>query len=389
MDVPTLETAARHGARLPERIRLTLSALLALGHGDVVGGESMLRDVIARHPDDFDANLWLGDLLFHRNPDRGRSGLEARSALERATQLAPARGAEALYHLISIAQVEHRDRDSDSLASLFLELHHQSRLAISARMHLALSTHDSSRMALMRAELSTLSTEDALRVITAALPTHTSLDALSTLLSSLNTSLRPQAERAQILLAMANLAAVRGRWTESDSLFDRATALDPIESPLVRARVLALPGLDPPRDEIGRTIGALREMHPASPAELARTELLGALLALRLGDDEPARIAVERHAVRSPRDYRERSLWLEVAARRLLTSGKPDDALALLTAPNNPPPRPPLRYLRGEVLEALHRPREALRWYDVSLQDYGGEAFVAAIARAHTRLDGR
>jgi tetratricopeptide (TPR) repeat protein len=389
MDVPTLEIAARYGARLPERIRLTLAALLALGHGDALRSETMLRDVIARHPDDFDANLWLGDLLFHRNPERGRSGLEARGALERATVLSPARGAEALYHLISIAEVEHRDHDADSLATLFLQRHHQSRLAISARTHLALSHHDSARMALTRAELSALSTEDALRVIAAALPSSSNLDGLATLLSSLDRSRRPAAERAQILLAMASLAAVRGKWNAADSLFESASAQDPNDSPLARARVFALPGLEPPRDLIERAMKALGESHPSSPAELARTDLLRAMLALRLGDDEPARLAVERHSARSAGDFRERALWLELTARRLLVTGKPDGALALLAAPNNPPTRPPLRYLRGEVLEALHRPREALAWYDVSAQDYGGEAFVAAIARAHRRLDGR
>jgi hypothetical protein len=69
--------------------------------------------------------------------------------------------------------------------------------------------------------------------------------------------------------------------------------------------------------------------------------------------------------------------------------GKPADALALLVAPDDRSPKPPLRYLRGEVLEALHRPREALGWYDVSAQDYGGEAYTAGIARAHRRLAGR
>ena len=54
-------------------------------------------------------------------------------------------------------------------------------------------------------------------------------------------------------------------------------------------------------------------------------------------------------------------------------------------------PAPPLRYLRGEVLEALHRPKEALAWYDASEQDYsyGVAWFSAAVARAHRRLDRR
>ena len=387
--MPTLEIAARYGARLPERIRVTIAALLAIGHGDVVRGESMLREVIARHPDDFDANLWLGDLLMHSNPGLGRSGVEARGPLERATILAPARGAEALYHLIAIAEVEHRSRDEDSLASLFLTLHHESRLAVVVRMQLALSRRDTARMSLARAELAELSTGDALRAVAVAVASTSNVDGAATLLGALDDPRRPSSERAQVLLAMANLAGVRGDWRGADSLFARAAVLDPVEAPLARARLLSLPALGPPRRSIGDAVRALDDTHPTSPSEIARTDLLHALLALRLGDTAAARVAAERHAARLPGDNAVHALWLEVAARRLLAVGKPADALALLAAPDDRAPKPPLRYLRGEVLEALRRPREALGWYDVSAQDYGGEAYVSGIAQAHRRLSGR
>ena len=38
-----------------------------------------------------------------------------------------------------------------------------------------------------------------------------------------------------------------------------------------------------------------------------------------------------------------------------------------------------MRYVRGEVLEALHRPAEALAWYDASGQDYSSGWYAAAI----------
>jgi predicted negative regulator of RcsB-dependent stress response len=110
------------------------------------------------------------------------------------------------------------------------------------------------------------------------------------------------------------------------------------------------------------------------------------LLALRLGDAAPAAVALSRSASSAATDYDVRSLSVEVSARRLLASGKPDEALAVLLTRGAAQPRSPLRYLRGEVLEALHRPREALAWYDVSEQDYGGEWYSAAIVRAHQRL---
>jgi hypothetical protein len=73
--------------------------------------------------------------------------------------------------------------------------------------------------------------------------------------------------------------------------------------------------------------------------------------------------------------------------RRLLAAGKTDEALAVLLSPADSKPGPQLRYLRGQVLEALHRPMEALAWYDASAQDYGAEWYAAAVARAHQRLD--
>src|SRR5215831_15889948 len=107
-DQATLEVAARHAARLPERMRLTLAAMQAVGHGDYERGRGMLADVTERHPDDFDANLWLGDLMFHRNAAHGRQRADARGPLERASVLAPARSGEALFHLIELATYEGR-----------------------------------------------------------------------------------------------------------------------------------------------------------------------------------------------------------------------------------------------------------------------------------------
>ena len=94
LDESTLELAARHAARLPERIRRTLAALQTVARGDLEHGVGMLTEVIEQHPDDFEANLWLGDLLFHENPPRGRSCVEARVPLERASVLVRARSAE-------------------------------------------------------------------------------------------------------------------------------------------------------------------------------------------------------------------------------------------------------------------------------------------------------
>ena len=122
-------------------------------------------------------------------------------------------------------------------------------------------------------------------------------------------------------------------------------------------------------------------------------EPFAAMLALRLGDTVPAAIALPRAVAAGKTDNYAGELAVELSARWLLASGKPDEALAALLAFGGSVPNPHLRHLRGEVLEALHRPKEALSWYDASEEEYGlftgAELYSAAIARAHQRLDRR
>jgi tetratricopeptide (TPR) repeat protein len=212
--------------------------------------------------------------------------------------------------------------------------------------------------------------------------------AIAELLASLDTT-RASGERAALLVVRARLAGIDGNWRAADSLFSRAVAASYEEATLEKARFLSLPSLDPP---FAMMRGALADLRaPTLTAEPTRTraELLAALLALRLGDPAPAAAALPRAAEIAATDHDIRALAAELSVRRLLGSGKAAEALAVLLAPAGLQPQPPLRYLRGQALEALGRPREALAWYDVSAQEYGGEWYADAIARAHKRLDHR
>ncbi len=394
LDQSMLQRAALHAARLPERIRVTLAALQAVGRGDFERGSAMLSEVIDRHPDDFDANFWLGDLLFHGNPPHGRSLLEARGPLERASVLAPARSAEALFHLIEIAANDGRTRDVDSLSTLYLALDHESELAPVVRTILAVTHRDTSRLALARRELGGMSARAALRVaaiVSCAVVGRATHAAIANLLASLDTP-RAATDRAALLVARAQLAGADGNWRASDSLFGRAAATSYEDATLGKGRFLSLPSLDPPPAMMRGAMADLRAPAITTRAARTRAEPLAAMLALRLGDAAPAAIALPRPVASDTTGWAgayQRALTVELAARRLLAIGKPDEALAVLLSPGGALPSSALRYVRGEVLEALHRPTEALAWYDVSAQDYGGEWYTAAIARAHGRLDRR
>ena len=391
LDHATLELAARHAARLPERMRLTLAALQEVEHGDFSRGVGMLADVTERHPDDFDANLWLGDLLFHQNPAHGRQRADARGPLERASLLAPARSGEALFHLIELAAFDGRMRDVDSLSTLFLALDHESDRAPIVRTILAVAHRDSARLAVARRDLGGMSTWAAMQVmvvVNSVAMGRANHVTVANLLASLPTPLAA-ADRGGLLFVRGQLAGTDGDWHVADSLFDLAAAARFEDATYVRGRFLSLPSLDPPPAMMRGAIADLHALAISTPFDRRWADPFAAMLALRLGDTVPAAIALPRAARTGRTDSFVRELFVELSARRLLAAGKTDEALAVLLSPADSKPGPQLRYLRGEVLEALHRPMEALAWYDSSVQDNGAEWYAAAVTRAHQRLDRR
>lgn len=376
-----LRMAARYGARLPERARLTVNAMLARESGDVSEADRLLRIVVARHPDDFDANYELGDLLFHFSPGRGVSAAQAREPLERATTLDPSRSAEPLFHLIGIASASGRFREVDSLAMRFLALHPTDELAILMPSVLALVRHDSAGIERAARDLGRLPTESALRAAAIAISIANDATAGARLLAPLEDSSRSPRDRARVVIALARLAGGRGEWGTADTLFARARVLDPDSAVDARARLLSLPIGEPPRSSLQSAWAGITSEPGASQP---RRQLLAGLLAVRLGDVSAAKATVNDLSGLPPDDWANRSLWSELAARCLLNERRLQEALGVLEGTGAP--GPPLRFLRGEVLESLGRSEEAGRWYEVAAQDSGAELYQPVIAKARVRL---
>ena len=372
--------AMRYGARLPERIRLTVNAIFARQSGNVEEAERLLRSVVARHADDFDAHYELGDLLFHTLPPRGIPVAAAREPLARATVLDPSRSAEPLFHLIVIAAGDGRFREVDSLATRFLALYPTGELSISMPSILALVRHDSVGIERAGKDLARLPTESALRVASVAIGMGSDLAGGARLLATFDDPSRRPSERARVLIAMARLAGGRGEWALADSLFARARSFDAPAAIEARARLLTLPIGDPPRASLQSAWGGITN---GPGATQPRNRLLAGLLSVRLSDVNAAQRVATDLASLPPND-RDRTLWAELAARCFLAQRRPQEALAVLEAVRAQ--ALPLRFLRGEVLESLGRNEEAGRWYEVAAQDYNGELFRAAIVKARVRL---
>lgn len=78
-----LDAALRLNPNLP-RVYI-LAGMAHDMNGDAAGAEPLLREGLKRNPDDFDANLYLGSILYKR-----RDMAEAKQYLDRALQLKPA-----------------------------------------------------------------------------------------------------------------------------------------------------------------------------------------------------------------------------------------------------------------------------------------------------------
>jgi DNA-binding SARP family transcriptional activator len=396
---PAVEAALRHGDRLSHRDRLVLHAFAdgVRGRPEV---EGRLRDLTLRYPEDAEAWYLLGDLLFHANPDRGRSISEARQAFERAAALDPANPG-LLDHLVHLALHERRFGDLDSLAErmgdarppwwrAILELTgrldagspaEQSaavseipHLAPPAQMQLLLWTAEHGPAELLEALLD-LHAEEPLALDPG--PFHWS-------------DWRSQGEAAQ-------LAFWLGRLSEAEALLEGLRSLAPVQAVLyetwwARAPFAPMPAVDLTR--LRRQVQALPpDISPWPPWDAdvwrqVRRFLLGALSA-RLGDlpeaerhadaleglatpdlDGSGGYATDVHA--SLARIGSQTVRAMVAQAR----GRTEEALQLLESVEaemfarsvwaRPVPHPDFtlqRFLRAELLRELGRDEEALVWY--------------------------
>lgn len=106
---------AQRGARqVSGEFQQLIAAQAAWRRDDADSAEALYSRLVVAYPDDIDAAYGLGEVRFHRNPDRGRSSVEARSAFERVVSLAPMH-AEARLHLMRIASIA---RDTVAIDSL-------------------------------------------------------------------------------------------------------------------------------------------------------------------------------------------------------------------------------------------------------------------------------
>jgi DNA-binding SARP family transcriptional activator/TolB-like protein len=381
--------AHEHRERLAPRDRLLLDAQRAWLSGSAGQAESLYQAIVANFPDDLDAWFLLGDLLFHSNPLRGRSVVEARHAFERAIALEPDH-VTSLVQLVRIAALENRPDDRDRLIERVIELSPEGDRAMPMRALRAYARRDGGEIARVTQELfraRTLTVGIAFSDISLY---SGNLAGAEELVRGFLATAQTDEVRALSHIGLAHLLMAQGKRDAARSELRRAQPLEPAWTLEVRSLFEALPFLEPD----GAEIGALgRELLAWDPSRTRPShnlpfaihngmhhhirEYLIGLLATRAGEDDRATGALQNlEGLETPvssatsvanliESLRASIAWsrgdpaatlraLEAMRTEVwfqLTTGSPFFSLALD------------RFRRGEALLALGKPAEARPWF--------------------------
>jgi len=351
--------------------------------------ERVYHDIVARYPDDVEAWSFLGETQFHWAVPQGRSFGESRDAFTRVLALDPG-NPNALLHLARIAAAEGRRDDLDSLAKLYLAGHPIAERALEMRVLRAFALNDRGEQNQLLVELG--GAADATLDLTArgVAAYVQDLDGAARLIPLLLAPARTVFYATRGRALDAELALAAGRWREAQRRLDAVAAADWDWALEVRAFAALTPfapataaELTALRDDL------LRWRHPLGvpsgstnfsvqnrrwvPAQ--RAYLLG-LVSVRLGDTAAAR-GYARLLDRWDGTAGDSGLAGDFAhvvrAEIALRTGALREALAQAEQIHFAFSAPIMhhtlyagaheRFLHAELLHAVGRDEEALRWY--------------------------
>ncbi len=411
--------AVRYSERLVPRDRRLFEAWASFLRGDAVEAEHSYRKLVSLEPENVEAWLQLGEVLFHSGPRRGHPVGDARPAFERVLFFEPEH-TSALLHLARIAASESRWVDLDSLARRILRLNATGEWAVEVRALRSFAGHDLDEQARVIEELRTSGEGrvwNTARYV--AIAAH-NLTGAGRIVALLTEPTRPAEVRAFGHHALAYLDVANGRFASAQKQLDKASRLDPVPTMEHRALLALIPGMSPPapvlsalRDSVDRlAVGSaapsLETSHLANLHDGVGTEIksyLVASLSLELAD--ATRAATELRDLERPRAVSEaaalaRDAVASVRGRQSQGAGQWADAARLLAEVLRLEARVGLiggspfysqgleRFRYAQVLEQLGRHTEAARWYDsFSSNSIFDLAFLPAAELERARMEER
>jgi tetratricopeptide (TPR) repeat protein len=405
------EAADRHAGQLPWRERQLLRANRAFARGAARESQRIYGEVLRRYPDDAEAWWGLAILLSEYSRFLGLPATAARSALRRVLSYEPDHALARSYLALDEAEAG----NWQVFDSIIHVMYGDSTPDLPLRLIRAVGTDDAPEKERVLAEVENMS------VLWAAYAMHLSNIIAGSPSSSLQfLAIAERGASSPQVEAIWNLFAVgyelgRGRRIAAGERFSRLRQLNPAWAIVDEALWALAPHMPTQRAELESWRTSLEHWEAAAVAETVATEagwawpmlfhrqdganthlrhyLLGRLNA-RLGEyDEALRYADELEQMPPPPDggSLSRDLAQSVRANVHLEQGDLKGALrALEAAPGEVDwtrryhsvfTQGQERFLRAELLAALGRDEEALRWY----QSVGYEVFPALTGPSRLR----
>lgn len=414
------EHAVAHLDRLPLRERELLEGRRALLRGALAVAEQHFQWATTRYPDDAEAWYQLGELAFHYDPLRGHPLAAARQPFERALQYQPD-NAEVWSHLRLLAAFEGRTADVAALTRR-LTAREGTTADVALLAFDAFATGDVAardvatgvpaardRAAETRAlaELTHASGEAVFTLARNVIVYARNLAGAERIVQLLTDPAREPRYRVRGYVLQAELALAQGRWREAAAALGPHPGLDPAWGVELRGVFAALPALALPRAEVLALRDTLLRVDPRPPqpyddplfgVDPRDAPYARALLDARLGDTTALRreSATRDNATRDNATHADAETAtgragaappladpdtaalaraFAATARAALAQARGDHAgaLAALDAGRLELPLGSMlnllgaqtveRFERAEVLHALGRDDEALRWW--------------------------
>jgi DNA-binding SARP family transcriptional activator len=374
----TADAAVRFAQRLDDRYRRLLGAAAARQAGDIAAAERAYTRLTLDYPTDAEAWFGLGESLFHLNPLRGHSSTEAREAFARVVELDP-RHVEALVHL---ARIDALRGDSLGLDRWLARTRDFATDDLVARLALHVRSFGGvDRQRLQRASAAH-GGPGAREILAATDPEDTERFATQFLTADMPGDLAAYGHR---LAAYA--ASARGQFRAALNHLDQALESDVDSDVEARSLIVSIPSSPFDSSVITQTRMAVERWQPSylhDPDQavdalarsrahaLLRLHRLG-LIALRTGDTVSASRAAARLLTTIDPDSEmtpiAAALVASIRARIAAVAGDSARALAMLErvewsrAGRAAAAEPVDRLLHADLLAAVGRHADALRWY--------------------------
>jgi class 3 adenylate cyclase/tetratricopeptide (TPR) repeat protein len=385
------QQAFRYADRLSDRDRALLEAFSAFRRGETERAETRYRSLVGANPDDVEAWFYLGELLFHANPLRGRSLVEAREPFLKLLELEPD-NTGALVHLARVAAMERNVNEVDGYVLRYVELTPSADRLWPMRAIQVFSHDDRAEQDRLIQSLESVSGETLVLALWDVSLFVGDVTASERLASLMTESWRPAEERALGHVYLAHVLLAQGRWREAREQLGLTEGLDRARGLEHRALLSSLSFVPSSTDDLrairedlrrfdartvpeaenpGTFFAAHNGLHP-----LLKEYLLG-LLSARLGEREAAETQARRTAEMPVPILFGTLPWdlaLGIRAHALREENRREAALAALQQARFEINYQSMiaspfismtyeRFTRAELLHAFGRDEEALSWY--------------------------